>query len=44
MVFVICLFIIQFNIKSWLNCTVPVKAPASDFNFIKDLKLYEKEH
>ncbi|XP_050532291.1 uncharacterized protein LOC126900540 [Daktulosphaira vitifoliae] len=39
----ICIFIIRFYLKAWFNCTEPSKAPNNDLNFIKELKLYEKE-
>lgn len=40
----ICVFIVRFYLKAWFSCTVPVRAPANDLNFIQCLKLYESEH
>lgn len=37
----VCIFIVTFYVKAWFTCTLPIKAPNLDLQFIKSLKSYE---
>jgi len=37
----VCIFIVTFYVKAWFTCTLPIKAPNLDLQFIKSLKAYE---
>lgn len=37
----VCIFIVKFYVKAWFTCTLPIKAPNLDLQFIKSLKSYE---
>ena len=37
----VCIFIATFYVKAWFTCTLPIKAPNLDLQFIKSLKSYE---
>ncbi|GBL74797.1 hypothetical protein AVEN_243653-1 [Araneus ventricosus] len=38
----VCLFIVIFYVKPWLQCILAVKASYKDLRFLKSLKAYEK--
>ena len=37
----VCIFIVTFYVKTWFTCTLPIKAPNLNLQFIKSLKSYE---
>lgn len=37
----ICLFIVKFYLKAWIQCTHAAKAPHQDFQFLKKINDYE---
>lgn len=40
--FKVCLYIVPFYVKPWLQCTSAIKAPYQDLCVLKAMKCYEK--